>query len=600
MTVSGNISGIKKEIITLLEELNEKTYPRDLLVAPELAQELASLTQAVNKEIAVYLDRHGQVRQIMVGDHKTVPLVKEHLRRDPGHLAGIRCLHTHPNGDSTLSGLDLTSMNEYKLDAMAAIGVWDGNISGIRVAFPQLDQTAPEKYSIYGPFSLEQIVKFPFLDILRRLEKEISKPTGYEMEQRGERALLIGFQQPRKASLSPEGSITELEELAVTAGAEVVGKILLGQEKPDPHQFLGKGKVQELAGYRQRESLDLVIFDDELSPRQQNNLEEGIGCRVLDRTALILQIFADRARTKEGILQVELAQLNYLLPRLTGYGTSMSRLGGGIGTRGPGESKLEADRRKIRKRITGLQEEIEEVKKQRTVLRQRRVQNNLPVVALVGYTNAGKSTLMNTLTQANVLAENKLFATLDTTTRKLKLKQGEVLLSDTVGFIHKLPHTLIAAFRATLEEINYADLLLHVVDAGSPYYQAQISAVQEVLEELEIVPKPVILLFNKWDAVTDPIEVLSYVKQHSPALTISAHTGQNIPELLEAIRENLPDPPRKVVLLIPYPEASLLNVLYDHGEVLATEYLGEGILCTAHIRASWADKMHKYFYSRAD
>ncbi len=600
MTVSGNISGIKKEIITLLEELSEKTYPRDMLVAPELAQELASLTQAVNKEIAVYLDRHGQVRQIMVGDHKTVPLVKEHLRRDPGNLAGIRCLHTHPNGDSTLSGLDLTSMNEYKLDAMAAIGVWDGNISGIRVAFPQLDQTVPEKYSIYGPFSLEQIVQFPFLDILRRLEKEISKPTGYAQEQRGERALLIGFKQPRKASLNPEGSITELEELAVTAGAEVVGKILLGQEKPDPHQFLGKGKVQELAGYRQQESLDLIIFDDELSPRQQNNLEEGIGCRVLDRTALILQIFADRARTKEGILQVELAQLNYLLPRLTGYGTSMSRLGGGIGTRGPGESKLEADRRKIRKRITDLQEEIEEVKKQRTVLRQRRVQNNLPVVALVGYTNAGKSTLMNTLTQANVLAENKLFATLDTTTRKLKLKQGEVLLSDTVGFIHKLPHTLIAAFRATLEEINYADLLLHVVDAGSPYYQTQISAVQEVLEELEIVPKPTILLFNKWDAVTDPIEVLSYVKQHSPALTISAHTGQNIPELLEAIRENLPDPPRKVVLLIPYPEASLLNVLYDHGEVLSAEYLSEGILCTAHIRASWADKMHKYFYSGAD
>jgi GTP-binding protein HflX len=598
LIITGHTSGINKEILRQLEELGETTYPRDLLISSELAAKLAVLTEKTRKELAVYLDRYGRIRQMMVGNDSTVPLNRKHLRRNSTHLAGVRCVHTHPGGSTALSELDLAALEEYRLDAMAAIGVQNGLVTGIEVAFLGLTADAKgdtAKYSLYGPFAPEELVRFPYQDILRETEKRLSGKKVSSQEKKAEKTLLITFKQPPDALVDEKGTLLELEELAISAGAEVAGKMILNLTKPDPRQYLGKGKAQEIAFYRQLEAIDLVIIDDELSPHQQYNLEENIGCRVLDRTALILQIFADRARTKEGILQVELAQLNYLLPRLTGHGTSLSRLGGGIGTKGPGETKLEVDRRRIRKRIADLQEEIEEIKKQRAVLRQNRTQNEVPVVALVGYTNAGKSTLMNTLTDAGVYAEDKLFATLDTTTRRLKLKQGEVLLSDTVGFINKLPHTLIAAFRATLEEINYADLLLHVVDAGNAHYQAQIQAVRQVLEELEVLHKPTVLVFNKWDTVADRTEILSYIGLHNPALPVSALDGYNIPELLEMIQENLPDPPLMVTMFLPYEEASLLDQLYKQGEILQTEYQGDGILCTASLRSSRAAKYRKYF-----
>ncbi|MFZ5753075.1 MAG: GTPase HflX, partial [Bacillota bacterium] len=344
--------------------------------------------------------------------------------------------------------------------------------------------------------------------------------------------------------------------------------------------------------------LDVIIFDDELSPRQQNNLEESLGSRVIDRTALILQIFADRAKTKEGKLQVELAQLNYMLPRLTGQGTSLSRLGGGIGTRGPGETKLETDRRRIRLRIRDLQKEIEEIKKQRGILRQQREHTQIPVVALVGYTNAGKSTLLNALTQANVLAENKLFATLDPTTRRLQLKQREVLLTDTVGFINKLPHQLVAAFRATLEEVVHADLLLHVVDASHPSYEGQITAVNRVLEELKVLTKPTILVLNKWDLVKDPLEVLPVAGKYEAVIPISALKGTNLPELLELINAHLPNKPLQVRLLIPFNQTALLNTLYHEGEVIQTEYVAEGILCDAYLSQPWLNKLQHYIWQK--
>ncbi len=589
MGLSGNTANIKKSILQQLEALENESFPRHLLVSPVLAQGLAALTDAIDREIAVYIDRHGKINEIMLGDHNTAPLIKTQLRRSTNRLSGLRCIHTHPGGDSHLSKPDISCLYECYLDAIVAIGVEKGEVTDIHaafidmpVSFAEVDNTL-NKYREYGPLKCEELENFPFLNILSELDKQIVNPATHLLETQQEKTLLIGFRQPKGSLLSSEDSLTELEELAKTAGAIVFAKQLLNIDKPSSGLYIGTGKAKELALYRQEHSLDLIIFDNELSPRQQTNLQDALGCSVIDRTALILQIFADRAKTREGILQVELAQLSYLLPRLTGYGTSMSRLGGGIGTRGPGETKLETDRRHIRKHINDLKTEIETIKKQRSVLRQQRQENHIPVAALIGYTNAGKSTLMNTLTNAGVLAENKLFATLDTTTRRLKLKQHEILLSDTVGFIHKLPHQLIAAFRATLEEIRYADLLLHVLDASNPAYEAHIQSVNDVLAELGANDIPTILLFNKWDQVADQVELTHNLNLHNPSLPISALTGLNIPELIELIQTNLPNQPTLVKLLLPFSQTALLNRLYKEGEVLAVDYTEAGISCSANL-----------------
>lgn len=591
MGISGNTENIKKGILQQLVELEKRSFPRHLLVSPDLAQLLAEITGQINREVAVYLDRHGRIREIMIGDHDTATLIKTQLRRGSARLSGLRCIHTHPGGDSTLSKPDISCLQECRLDAMAAIGTANGRVTSICAAFigksaaanNGVDEDTLEAADNYGPFGLEDLEDFPFLSILAERDREIEPLRGHLLEKKQEKTVLLGFRQRKGDLLSGEDSLSELAELAKTAGAAVYDQQLLKIDNPSPGHYIGSGKLKELSLFRQEHGIDLFIFDDELSPRQQANLQEALGSSVIDRTALILQIFADRAKTKEGILQVELAQLSYLLPRLMGHGISMSRLGGGIGTRGPGETKLETDRRRIRRRINDLQDEIETIKKQRGVLRRQRRENLIPVAALIGYTNAGKSTLMNALTAAGVLAEDKLFATLDTTTRRLKLAQVEILLSDTVGFIHKLPAPLIAAFRATLEEIKYADLLLHVVDAGNPAYEAHIQAVNEVLRELEAEEIPTILLFNKWDLVTDQIEWNHILNEHRPALPVSGLTGYNLPEMLNLIQATLPNQPCRVELLLPYNQTSLFNRVHEEGEVIAFEYKEEGISCTASI-----------------
>lgn len=386
-----------------------------------------------------------------------------------------------------------------------------------------------------------------------------------------------------------EVSLKELEELVKTAGAEAVEIVIQNRESVHPGTYIGKGKIEELAGLLAFHDADGIVCDDELSPAQMKNLEDALQCKVMDRTMVILDIFAQHARTGEGKLQVELAQLKYRATRLIGSYSAMSRIGGGaagasggIGTRGPGEKKLEVDRRLIKARIAQLNRELEQVKKNREVARSMRERNRTPVIAIVGYTNAGKSTLLNTLTDAGVLEENKLFATLDTTTRVLKLESGEqILLTDTVGFIRKLPHHLIDAFRSTLEEAKYADMILHVVDASNPDADAHMYIVYETLAKLGVKDKPVITVFNKQDLVTTEENIKDLKADRT--LRISAKRGRGLTKLLDTIADLLRAGKVYVECVLPYADGNKLALIRKYGELLSEEYVAEGIAVQAYV-----------------
>ena len=391
-----------------------------------------------------------------------------------------------------------------------------------------------------------------------------------------EKAVLVGL---NADCFKPEQTATyetldELEALLETAGGVCAAKVLQNRHAPDPHSFIGEGKAQDVRELLETTEANLVIFDNDLSPSQIRALEDLTEATVLDRSALILDIFAQRAKTAEGRLQVELAQYQYLLPKLSGMGKSLSRLGGGIGTRGPGETKLETDRRHIRERINRLQEELDEVRKVRAVQRQRRLKNSVPVVALVGYTNAGKSTLLNQLTDAGIPANDRLFDTLDTTTRRLKVSDHlEILLSDTVGFIAKLPHHLIDAFQATLEELQYADLLLHVIDASDPEREAHIEVVDRLIDKLAKPGVPVIRCYNKADLLDD----ISNYPVSENNIPMCARNGVGMDELLSKIEEVLLGTLHHTTLLLPYAQGGVLEILHEQAQVLRADYTPEGI-----------------------
>ncbi len=390
-----------------------------------------------------------------------------------------------------------------------------------------------------------------------------------------ERAVLVGLNADcfTREQTATEESLEELEALLETAGGFCTGKMLQNRHTPDSHSFIGEGKAQEVKMLAECTGAAMVVFDNELSPGNIRALEELIGVPVLDRSALILDIFAQRAKTKEGRLQVELAQYQYLLPRLSGMGRSLSRQGGGIGTRGPGETKLESDRRHIRERIGRLQQELEQVRQVRSVQRQRRQKNAVPVAALVGYTNAGKSTLLNQLTGAGIPANNRLFDTLDTTSRLLKVSDNlSVILSDTVGFIAKLPHHLVDAFRATLEELEYADLLIHVIDASDPHREEHIAVVEKLISQLARPGTPVLQCYNKADLVEKP-----EIPVGEGIAAISAAKGRGMEELLRAVEKALGRVRRHVVLRLPYAMGGAVETLHESAQVTKVEYTPEGI-----------------------
>lgn len=402
----------------------------------------------------------------------------------------------------------------------------------------------------------------------------------YDLKEEQERVILVGVSTGDHDDT--EQSLDELGDLVKTAGAVPVGKVIQNREAMHTGTYVGKGKIEEIKELLWELDATGIVCDDELSPAQMNNLTELLETKVMDRTLVILDIFAGRASTSEGKIQVELAQLRYRQSQLTGAGKALSRLGGGIGTRGPGEKKLEIDRRLIKDRIAQLNRELKDVKRHRELTREQRKRNHVPVVAIVGYTNAGKSTLLNTLTDAGILEEDQLFATLDPTTRNLKLPSGqEILLTDTVGFIRKLPHHLIEAFRSTLEEAKYADIILHVVDASNPQMDEQMFVVYETLQRLEVMNKPVITAFNKMDRVGAAITVRDF--QADKIVQISAKSGENLEQLFTAVEEILREEKIHIERVFPYSESAKVQLIRKYGELLKEEFEEDGVHVEAYV-----------------
>ena len=410
-----------------------------------------------------------------------------------------------------------------------------------------------------------------------------------------ERTLLVGLERPDDSKWDHAESLQELGELVKSAGGEVAQTVVQRRERPTAAYYIGPGKATELAELCARDNMATVIFNDELSPAQSRNLEKVFNRKILDRTQLILDIFAQRAKSKEGKLQIELAQLQYLLPRLTGMWTHLSRQSGGIGTRGPGETQLEVDRRRVQEKIARLSQQLGEVRQQRGIQRAGRLRQHWPIASLVGYTNAGKSTLLNRITHADVYAADQLFATLDPTTRQFVLpNKQKLLLTDTVGFLKELPHHLIESFKATLEEVAEADLLLHVVDLSHPQYEQQMAAVQTVLEELNAWGKQMIVVFNKIDKVTNPSLIEYCLHKHPASVAISAATGEGLPELFSEIEHQVKSWRLKVRLVLPNHLTALVAELHRVGRVLDISYLGDTISLTAHVPPQLQGKIRDY------
>lgn len=600
--ILGNLKGIRNSVIEELKTLYDMKLSSGQLLSAELALKLADITEFINREVSVYITRSGQIIRVSVGSNETVELPAVEGRRGSSRLSGIRCVHTHPNGTPALSGVDISALKANRFDCMIAIGVTAPDFTQSTLGFGMIvgmDENEQLIVENYGPLSMAEAETIYFPNLVTTVERILDKQTNStSLAQAQERAVLVGMEYNGMLNTlgwTIEDSVEELKQLADTAGAQVVARFLQKRPKPDPAFFIGKGKVQELALFVQQENIDLCIFDDELSPAQQRNIEQAMGIRVLDRTALILDIFAQRARTNEGKLQVELAQLQYNLPRIMGKGLSLSRLGGGIGTRGPGETKLEVDRRRIRDRIAYIKECIGKVKSVRNLHRAGRNKASVPTVSLVGYTNAGKSTLLNTLTNSDIYAKDQLFATLDPTTRQLDLPdKQQAILTDTVGFIQRLPHQLVAAFQSTLEEVVEADILLHVIDVSHELYKEQSNAVYHVLEQIGAKDKTIITVYNKIDKLPADSALPARLAQEENSICISAKANINLDKLLELIAENLKLKAVEEYFLVPYSDSGAAARLHSVGTVLEQEYLAEGTKLKVRLAAEQLGEFEKY------
>ncbi len=549
--IYGDLKGLKSSQLKQLQRLYHQRLPGDRLTTPEFAQRLAAISTDLGKPVSAYLNRRGQVIRVGVGSPRQTQIPPLELPRyGASRLSGIRCIATQLKRDEPGTAT-LTAMAIQRLDALICLTLTGsgfqrrgGGETGYvhRAYLAHLVPNPSEaSWMLSEEMTLEAIAQQDFLDLVEALEGEFEREfIGQSIDSDGDRVLLVGLRTQNMSEAEFEEHLAEVVRLVDTAGGVVLQTIQQGRSRPHPQTVIGSGKVDELALAVQTLGANLVVFDRDLSPAQVRNLEKRIGVRVVDRTEVILDIFAQRAQSRAGKLQVELAQLEYTLPRLTGQGQNMSRLGGGIGTRGPGETQLETERRAIGQRISRLQREVTNLQAHRARMRQQRQAQDVPSIALVGYTNAGKSTLLNVLANSEIYTADQLFATLDPTTRRLSIQEDvthvvhNLVLTDTVGFIHELPPALVDAFRATLEEVTEADALLHVVDLSHAAWQNQIHSVMGILAEMPITPGPILLVFNKIDSVDG--DTLELAKEEYPQATfISATAGFGLATLRQRL-----------------------------------------------------------------
>ncbi|WP_300347322.1 GTPase HflX [Clostridium sp.] len=594
--IHGNTDGIKNLVLKELEELYKINVPKYSVCTEDMINVISRLSSQIEREISVGINRKGKVVSVAIGDSSSVeiPLLDIHEKR----LSGVRIIHTHPSGVCRLSALDISALMKLKLDTIMAIAVDEGKPKDVSLGFCYVENELLISEE-YPHISIEDCLEMNILDKITHIE-ELIRTSNVE-EDDSERAILVGC--------DTKESLDELEELAKACNIPTLEKVFQNRSKIDASFYIGRGKVLEIANIRQITRANLVIFDDELSGAQVKNLEANLGVKVIDRTTLILEIFSRRAKTRESKIQVELAQLKYRAARLMGLGTVMSRTGGGIGTRGPGEKKLEIDRRHIRERIYDLQAELKKIKKIRETQRERRSKDKTSQVSLVGYTNAGKSTLRNTLclesastlaTQSKdkVFEADMLFATLDTTTRAIKLPDNrDITLTDTVGFVSKLPHELVEAFKSTLEEVIYSDLLCHVVDASSNNAQDEIIAVEKVLGELNALESAKILVLNKIDmADEEKLTELEakYSSIYNKVVKISAKEKINLESLLNDISEELPYTLKSKEYIIPYTSQQVVAYLHRNANVSEEDYREDGTYIKAEVDQEVENKCREY------
>lgn len=552
MKIEGKTLGLKANHLQRLEKMYQRRIPATEIVTQDFARQLTEISHEIGRQVGVLINRKGHVETVVVGDASQIVLpAQDRSRLGQSRFYGLRCLHTHIRGEAGLTHDDLTDLALLRLDLMAAIDVdpKTGLPGMVRAAhlLPATVKTHNENgydeqkaFQFLDPHLPGQL-DLDFIELIESLEAEMARNRGArKAADNRDRALLVGV--TTETTAEAKDSIDELRELAISGGLVVLDEVIQRRQSLDPKTLVGKGKLDEIIIRSLQLGADMIVFDRELSPAQVRAINAIADLKIVDRSQLILDIFAQRAQTAEGRIQVELAQLKYLLPRLTGSGTAMSRLMGGIGGRGPGETKLEVDRRRVRDRISHLESQLDKIRASRNQRRAQRARREMPVVSIVGYTNAGKSTLLNALTNSDVLAEQRMFATLDPTSRRLRLPQEqEIIINDTVGFIRDLPKDLLAAFKATLEEMEQSDLLIHLVDASSPQVESQINSVNRILGDLQLDAIPRLLVFNKMD-LADPEELENRCEVYN-GIAISAINRRSLDKLVNEISARLnPEP----------------------------------------------------------
>lgn len=561
----------------MLEALLRRRVPPNRIASVDLVEILTHLAQALRREVGVLIDRHGVTAHVLLS-RRWQELADEFTHASGSRGRGLRYVEAHPHPDGRADDADRRALMHLGLDLVVTVGTQRGRPTDIWLLGHASGGTrrndGEPPATVEGPHALAALAQLELESWTRLADAARRKGTRIAADGQPERAVLVALD---RTGDDVDGALAELASLAETAGAQPVAQVVQRRARPDPATYLGRGKLTEVLRATEAQAADLVLIDQELTPAQQRTLERELGVKVLDRTALVLDIFARRARSREGRLQVELAQMNYLLPRLAGRGVWLSRLGGGIGTRGPGETKLEVDRRRIRERITDLKQEINAIARRRARQRGPREIAGIPQVALVGYTNAGKSTLLNALTGADAFVEDRLFATLDPMVRRIVLpNHRSIVLADTVGFIQRLPTQLVAAFRGTLEEVTAADLLVHVVDASHPGWRAQANVVRNVLKDIGAGDHPVVMAFNKVDLL-DAEQIQHLIDDHPDAVVISAERRVRLGPLLQAIAQRLPEPWIRLRARIPYRDAKLIARVHAEGRVFSADYSSDGV-----------------------